>query len=82
MKLKECYWRYQVINRGTQKEPLFGVHEIIFNIKREGDKSWTQEPITLDNYENIEDLINSLEMMLNDVKKFAPLLESELEKDS
>lgn len=81
MKSKECIWRYQIINRGTEKEPLFGIHEMIFNIKRVGDISWTENPMTLNNYDNLDDLIRSLEMMLSDAKKYPPLLESDLEKD-
>ena len=81
MKSKESYWRYQIINWGTDAEPSFGIHEIYFNIEKEGDVSWTINPLTLDKYDNLDDLIGSLEMMLNDAKKFPPLLDSELEKD-
>ncbi len=81
MKTDELYWRYQVINRGTEEEPSFGIHEIYFNLKENGDRAWTKNPKTLSEYDNLEDLIGSLEMMLNDAKKYPALLESEMEKD-
>ncbi|WP_431610397.1 hypothetical protein [Chryseobacterium sp. 'Rf worker isolate 10'] len=80
MKAHKSYWRYQVINRGTEDEPSFGIHEIYFNIKKNGDNVWTENPENLGEYDNLEELIGSLEMMLKDAKKYSPLLESEMEK--
>ena len=75
------FWRYQIINTGTIKDPLYGVHEVYFNAKTGKVHSWTEDAMTTENYDNIEDLISDLEKMLNDVKNHPALLESELEKD-
>lgn len=80
MENSKPYWRYQIINNGTKEEPSLGIYEIYFNTKYEGDCMWTQNPITLNNYDDLEELIASLEMMLKDIKSHPVLLESELEK--
>ncbi|STD05138.1 hypothetical protein [Elizabethkingia anophelis] len=73
------YWRYQVINHGTEDEPSLAIHEMYFNTKNKGDCMWTQNPITLNSYDGLEELIESLEMMLKDIKKHSILTESEIE---
>lgn len=73
------YWRYQVINHGTEVEPSLAIHEIYFNTKNEGGYMWTHNPITLNNYNKLEELIESLEIMLKDIKKHPILTESEIE---
>ncbi len=78
MEINKSYWRYQVINQGTEDDPNFGVHEIYFNLEKNGDRMWTKNPITLGGYGDLEDLIGSLEMILKDVKKYHVLNESEI----
>jgi len=70
------FWRYQVINTGTEEDPLYGVHEVYFNEKTGRIVLWTEDPIALDGYENKDEL----EKILSDIKKLPILLESELEK--
>ena len=73
------FWRYQIINRGTTETPFYGVHEVYFNEKTREIISWTEDPVALDNYGNIEELRNDLEKILSDIKKQPILLESKLE---
>ncbi|HFK5546012.1 TPA: hypothetical protein ACG0AR_002892 [Elizabethkingia anophelis] len=80
MEKSEPYWRYQVINHGTKSEPSLAIHEMYFNIKNEGDFMWTQNPITLNNYNGLEELITSLEIILKDIKNHHILTEYEMEK--
>lgn len=80
MKKPKLQWRYQVINHGTAEEPSLGIHEIYLNIENNNDYTWTQSPISLNNYNNLEELVKSLELMLEDIKKHPILLESELDK--
>ncbi|WP_128572413.1 hypothetical protein [Chryseobacterium sp. P1-3] len=75
------FWRYQIINTGTNETPYYGVHEVYFNGKTGKIISWTEDPVALDNYENTEELRNDLEKILSDIKKQPVLLESELEQD-
>ena len=79
MKKSKSHWRYQVINHGTAEEPNLAIHEIYLNIENSSDCMWTQSPISLNNYNNLEELIKSLELMLKDIEKYPVLLESELE---
>jgi len=80
MEKSKPHWRYQIINRGTVENPSLGIHEIYSNTGKEENLMWTQEPNSLENYESLEQLINTLEMMLIDIKTHPILLESELEK--
>ncbi|WP_407517850.1 hypothetical protein [Elizabethkingia anophelis] len=80
MKNSKSHWRYQVINHGTAEEPSLGIHEIYLNIENNNDCMWTQSPISLNNYNNLEELVKSLELMLKDIEKYPILLESDLEK--
>ncbi|HFK5572362.1 hypothetical protein BAS06_02980 [Elizabethkingia miricola] len=79
MDKSKSHWRYQVINRGTIENPSLGIHEIYFNTEKKGDIMWTENPNSLDNYESLEELISTLEMILKDIKNYPILLESELE---
>ncbi|HAY3544946.1 hypothetical protein HZQ28_17550 [Elizabethkingia anophelis] len=79
MKNSKPYWRYQVINRGTKEKPSLGIHEVYLNTQKEGDLLWTQNPITLTNYNNIEELIDTLNLILKNIKTHPVLLESELQ---
>ncbi|WP_407476787.1 hypothetical protein [Elizabethkingia anophelis] len=78
MKKSKSHWRYQVINRGTLENPSLGIHEIYSNTGKEGDLMWTQSPISLNNYNNLEELIKSLELMLKDIKEYPILFEADL----
>ncbi|AQX01475.1 hypothetical protein [Elizabethkingia anophelis] len=80
MEKSKPYWRYQVINHGTEEEPSFAVHEMYFNINSEGDHMWTENAIILDNYDNLEELIGSLEMIQEDIKRYQVLFHTDLDK--
>ncbi|AQW90041.1 hypothetical protein [Elizabethkingia anophelis] len=79
MEKSKPYWRYQVINRGTKENPSLGIHELYLNTQKEGGLMWSQNPISLNNYGNLEELINTVEMILKNLKNYPILLESELE---
>lgn len=64
MKKSKSHWRYQVINHGTLEDSSLGIHEIYSNTGKDGDLMWTQSPISLNNYNNLEELNKSLELML------------------
>ncbi|MCT3702489.1 hypothetical protein HZQ89_08685 [Elizabethkingia anophelis] len=80
MKNSKSHWRYQVINHGTEIKPSLAVHEMYFNTKHKSDCMWTQNPITLNNYDNLKNLIETLELILKNIKTHPILLESELEE--
>ncbi|WP_312297950.1 hypothetical protein [Chryseobacterium sp.] len=75
------FWRYQIINTGTTETPIYGVHEVYLNEKTGKVIMWTEDPVALDNYEDIEELRSDLEKILLDIKKQSILLESDLEND-
>lgn len=81
MEKLKSYWRYQVINHGTKENPSLGVHEIYLNVGNKDDSMWTQSPISLNNYNGLEELIRSLETMLKDIRKYPILIESEIENN-
>lgn len=55
---------------GKEKIITYGLHEVYYNGKK---LSWTEEAVT-GHWENKEQLINSLGMMLKDAKKRRPIL--------
>lgn len=75
------FWRYQIINKGTMETPFYGVHEVYFNEKTGKVIMWTEDPVALDNYENMEELRSDLEKILSDIKNQPVLLEADLEKN-
>lgn len=76
----QVYWHYQVINTGTKKKPCLGIHEIIRNTENDKEISWTEDPIDLGGFENVEELTENLENILKTIKNYPILLESELEE--
>lgn len=75
------FWRYQIINTGITETPIYGVHEVYFNEKTGKVIMWTEDPVALDNYEDIEELRSDLEKILSDIKNQPVLLEADLEKN-
>ncbi|MFC4163868.1 hypothetical protein ACFOWU_09395 [Epilithonimonas zeae] len=75
------YWHYQIINTGTESEPSLGIHEVFRSTANKKVVSWTEDPIDLGGFENIESLRENLENILEAIKKHPVLLESELEKN-
>ena len=59
-------WRY-----GVMKHPdgTFAVHEFYLDKKRR-PTSWTQEPVDLGGFEDLQDLKDSLLAMMNDVETY------------
>jgi hypothetical protein len=62
-------WRY-----GVMKHPdgTFAVHEIYLDKKGNPD-AWTEEPVDLGCFEDLQDLKGSLLAMMNDVENFPVL---------
>ncbi len=74
------YWHYQIINTGTESEPSLGIHEVYVNSTSKKVVGWTEDPIDLGGFENIESLRENIENILDAIKNYPILLESELEK--
>lgn len=74
------YWHYQIINTGTENEPSLGIHEVFRSTKSKKVVSWTENPIDLGGFEDIKYLKENVENILEAIKKYPVLLESELEK--
>jgi hypothetical protein len=70
-------WRY-----GVMKHPdgTFAVHEIYLDKKGNPD-AWTEEPVDLGGFEDLQDLEDSLLAMMNDVEAY-PVLDYPEEKDA
>ncbi|SIT08878.1 hypothetical protein SAMN05421786_10599 [Chryseobacterium ureilyticum] len=75
------FWRYQIINKGTMETPFYGVHEVYIDEKTAKVIMWTEDPVALGNYEDIEELRSDLQKILSDIKKQPILLEPDLEND-
>ena len=64
----ETKWCYQIIDHGKPGEPDLCVHEVYFDTVSKKVKYYTENPVRFSGYENREELIKDLEMMLADLK--------------
>lgn len=77
----EVKWCYQIIDHGTPERPDYCVHEVYFDIKTKRIVTHTLSPVALENYENKEELIEVLEMIIEDLKKNKVLSMSDVDQD-
>ena len=75
---KNNYWHYQIINKGTKSNPLLCVHEVYFDGQTNKIVGWGQNAVKLEYLENIEDINNRLTKIIEDIKKYDILLETDL----
>lgn len=75
---KNNYWHYQILNKGTKSKPLLCVHEVYFDGQTNKIVGWGQNAVKLEYLENIEDINNRLTKILEDIKKYDILLETDL----
>jgi len=62
------YWNNRIFKHITNGEVTYSVHECFYdtNGKTQG---WTQNPISIGGYENIDELINDLRQILDDAER-------------
>ncbi len=78
---EEVKWCYQIIDHGTKEQPNCSVHEMYFDVPTKKIVSYTLDPISLEQYESKEELIEALEMILTDLRKGRVLTVSEVDQD-
>jgi hypothetical protein len=60
-------WNYRIMRHADENGDWYGLHEAFYTDgKPEG---WTKDSV-IGEFESVEDLVKSLEMMLNDAKRF------------
>lgn len=74
-----AYWRYQLINSNTEENPVLNIHEVWINKDSEKVFSYSENPIDINGWDNTDDLVGSLEMILRCCKKFPILQKKEIE---
>jgi len=67
-------WRYQLINYGTDDQPDLKLHEVYFDVNTGKIIGWTERPYQISGYENSNDIMDDLKMILKDIRKNAPVI--------
>lgn len=58
-------WNYRIVER----DECFGIHEAYYNKNRQVD-SMTKDSVKLEHYESVDELIDDLERMLKDARRY------------
>ena len=62
-------WRYQLINYGTDDQPDLKLHEVYFDMNTGKIKGWTERPYQISGYENSEEIVEDLELILESIQR-------------
>jgi hypothetical protein len=62
-------WRYQLINYGTDDKPDLKMHEVYFNASSGKIEGWTENPYQISGYENAQEIVEDLEMILKAIQR-------------
>lgn len=66
-------WRYQLINYGTEDQPDLKLHEVYFDVNTGKIIGWTERPYQISGYENSNDIMDDLKIILKDIQPNAPV---------
>jgi len=61
--------RYQLINSGADDKPDLKLHEVYFNAITGKIEGWTENPYQISGYENAQEIVEDLKMILKAIKK-------------
>jgi len=71
-------WNYRIIHHDDDKHPYYGLHEIYYYEDDNSISTWTVEASVVG--DDVEEIVSSLKMMLNDAENSTMLIHSEINK--